>query len=86
MEVNYFPLVTISLTEDAIGQGVWHLLTHRPDKIIGAAAVSAYSSIQGAVPVLDYIQGSPVRSSIRPLSDVDRDRASSSTVSQQCLD
>ena len=33
-----------------VGQGVWYALTHRPDKIIGAAPVSGYSSIQGYVP------------------------------------
>ena len=32
------------------GQGVWYALAHKPDKIIGAAAVSAYSSIQAYVP------------------------------------
>lgn len=30
-----------------VGQGVWYALTHYPDKIIGGAPVSAYSSIQG---------------------------------------
>lgn len=34
------------------GQGVWYALTHRPDKIIAAAAVSGYSSIQGECPCL----------------------------------
>lgn len=29
------------------GQGTWYALTHRPEKIIGAAPVSGYSSIQG---------------------------------------
>ena len=32
------------------GQGVWHALTHFPGKIIGAAPVSGYSSIQSYVP------------------------------------
>ena len=32
------------------GQGAWYLLTHRPDKIIAAAVVSGYSSIQNYVP------------------------------------
>ncbi|KAK4963144.1 hypothetical protein LTR10_000772 [Elasticomyces elasticus] len=32
------------------GQGVWYALTHQPDKIIAAAALSAYSSIQNYVP------------------------------------
>ena len=30
-----------------LGQGTWYALSHRPDKIIAAAPVSAYSSIQG---------------------------------------
>lgn len=29
------------------GQGVWHLLSTRPDKIIGAAALSGYYSLPG---------------------------------------
>ncbi|KAI7218304.1 alpha/beta-hydrolase [Hortaea werneckii] len=32
------------------GQGTWYALTHRPDKIIAAAPVSGYSSIQNYVP------------------------------------
>ena len=32
------------------GQGVWYALTHRPDKIIAAAPLSGYSSIQNYVP------------------------------------
>ncbi|KAI7273497.1 alpha/beta-hydrolase [Hortaea werneckii] len=32
------------------GQGTWYALTHRPDKIIAAAPVSGYSSIQTYVP------------------------------------
>ncbi|RMY68398.1 hypothetical protein D0863_07157 [Hortaea werneckii] len=32
------------------GQGAWYALTHRPDKIIAAAPVSGYSSIQNYVP------------------------------------
>jgi len=33
------------------GQGVWYALTHRPDKILAAAPVSGYSSIQGGDPL-----------------------------------
>ena len=29
------------------GQGTWYALTHRPEKVIGAAPVSGYSSIEG---------------------------------------
>ncbi|KAH7089554.1 hypothetical protein FB567DRAFT_590365 [Paraphoma chrysanthemicola] len=32
------------------GQGTWYALTHRPDKIIAAAPVSGYASIQKYVP------------------------------------
>ena len=32
------------------GQGTWFALTHEPDKVKGAAPVSAYSSIQSYVP------------------------------------
>jgi predicted esterase len=32
------------------GQGVWYLLTHHPDKIIAAAPLSGYTSIQNYVP------------------------------------
>lgn len=31
---------------DILGQGTWYALTHRPDKVIAAAPVSGYSSIQ----------------------------------------
>jgi predicted esterase len=32
------------------GQGTWHILTHHPDKVIAAAPLSGYSSIQNYVP------------------------------------
>lgn len=32
------------------GQGTWYTLTHKPDRIIGAAPVSGYTSIQNYVP------------------------------------
>lgn len=32
------------------GQGTWHMLTHHPDKVIAAAPLSGYSSIQNYVP------------------------------------
>ncbi|KAI9831208.1 MAG: hypothetical protein M1819_005136 [Sarea resinae] len=32
------------------GQGTWHTLTHRPDNVIAAAPISAYSSIETYVP------------------------------------
>ncbi|MCJ1466655.1 hypothetical protein MMC07_005275 [Pseudocyphellaria aurata] len=52
------------------GQGTWYALTHHPDKILGGAPVSGYSSIQAYVPytfwrtsdprIHDLIQGSLV--------------------------
>lgn len=34
-------------SDSCLGQGAWYALTHAPDKIIGAAPISGYSSIQG---------------------------------------
>lgn len=41
------------------GQGVWYVLTHRPDKILGAAPVSGYSSIQAYVPYQFWHEADP---------------------------
>ena len=41
------------------GQGVWHALTHFPGKIIGAAPVSGYSSIQSYVPYHLWTESEP---------------------------
>ena len=49
------------------GQGTWYALTHRPDKIIGAAPVSGYSSIQNYVP---YDLWRPSDPSVRALLEV----------------
>ena len=41
------------------GQGTWYALANRPDNIIAAAAVSAYSSIQAYVPYTFWQEGEP---------------------------
>lgn len=46
------------------GQGVWYVLTHHPDKIIAAAAVSGYSSIQNYVPYVWWHTMDPHREAV----------------------
>ncbi|KAK5172574.1 uncharacterized protein LTR77_002694 [Saxophila tyrrhenica] len=46
------------------GQGVWHVLTHRPDKVIAAAALSGYSSIQNYVPYSFWHTSDPGREAV----------------------
>ncbi|KAF7195636.1 putative secreted protein [Pseudocercospora fuligena] len=46
------------------GQGVWHALTHWPDKVIAASPISGYSSIQNYVPYTFWQPSDPVRTSI----------------------
>lgn len=46
------------------GQGVWHILTHRPDKIIAAAALSAYSSIASYVPYTFWQSAEPANMAV----------------------
>lgn len=41
-----FDIAYRALTLD-LGQGALYILTHHPDKVLGAALVSAYTSIQG---------------------------------------
>ncbi|KAL9005709.1 MAG: hypothetical protein Q9188_001522 [Gyalolechia gomerana] len=41
------------------GQGTWYVLTHKPDKIVGAAPVSGYSSIQAYVPYHFWYEADP---------------------------
>ena len=43
------------------GQGAWYTLTHRPDKVIAAAVLSAYSSIQNYVPYTFWHTADPGR-------------------------
>lgn len=40
-------------------QGTWYALTHRPEKVIGAAPVSGYSSIEGYVPYQFWVEADP---------------------------
>lgn len=46
------------------GQGTWYLLTHRPDKIIAAAVVSGYSSIQNYVPYTFWHTAEPEKEAL----------------------
>lgn len=46
------------------GQGTWHILTHRPDKIIAAAPLSGYSSIQNYVPYSFWRMTDPRKAAI----------------------
>jgi predicted esterase len=46
------------------GQGTWHILTHRPDKMIAAAPLSGYSSIQNYVPYHFWHIADPRKSAI----------------------
>ena len=46
------------------GQGVFYALTHRPDKIIGAAALSHYSSIQNYVPYTFWRTADPGKTAV----------------------
>ncbi|KAK6399035.1 hypothetical protein LTR65_000593 [Meristemomyces frigidus] len=46
------------------GQGVWYALTHRPDKVIAAAPLSGYSSIQNYVPYTFWRAADPSRTAL----------------------
>ncbi|OAX79206.1 hypothetical protein ACJ72_06475 [Emergomyces africanus] len=46
------------------GQGAWFLLTHQPDKVIAAAPVSGYSSIETYVPFTMWHVGQAAISSV----------------------
>jgi pimeloyl-ACP methyl ester carboxylesterase len=46
------------------GQGTWHILTHRPDKVIAAAPLSGYSSIQNYVPYHFWHPADPRKTAI----------------------
>jgi dipeptidyl aminopeptidase/acylaminoacyl peptidase len=46
------------------GQGTWYALTHRPDKILAAAPVSGYASIQKYVPYELWQPADPGRTAI----------------------
>jgi acetyl esterase/lipase len=46
------------------GQGTWYALTHRPDKIVAAAPVSGYASIQRYVPYELWQPADPRRTAV----------------------
>lgn len=46
------------------GQGTWYALTHRPDKVLAAAPVSGYASIQKYVPYELWQPADPRRTAI----------------------
>ncbi|OJD10151.1 hypothetical protein AJ78_08720 [Emergomyces pasteurianus Ep9510] len=46
------------------GQGAWFLLTHQPDRVIAAAPVSGYSSIEAYVPFTMWHDGQAAISSV----------------------
>jgi dipeptidyl aminopeptidase/acylaminoacyl peptidase len=46
------------------GQGTWYALTHRPDKILAAAPVSGYASIQKYVPYELWQPADPGRTAV----------------------
>ncbi|KAK4990732.1 hypothetical protein LTR50_002268 [Elasticomyces elasticus] len=46
------------------GQGTWYALTHRPDKVLAAAPVSGYTSIQNYVPYNLWQSADPQRHAI----------------------
>ena len=46
------------------GQGAWYVLTHRPDKVIAAATLSGYSSIQNYVPYTFWHTSDPGKEAV----------------------
>ena len=46
------------------GQGTWYTLLHRPDKVIAAAVLSGYSSIQNYVPYTFWQPADPGRTAV----------------------
>lgn len=46
------------------GQGAWYALTHRPDKLLAAAVVSGYSSIQNYVPYTFWHTSEPQKEAL----------------------
>lgn len=46
------------------GQGTWYVLTHRPDKVLAAAPVSGYASIQKYVPYELWQPADPRRTAV----------------------
>jgi hypothetical protein len=46
----YYCAAERRLTYPSPGQGTWFLLSHQPDKVLAAAPVSGYSSIESTIP------------------------------------
>ena len=46
------------------GQGTWHFMGHHPDHILGAAAVSGYSSIEAYVPYSMWREAHPLLTAV----------------------
>lgn len=46
------------------GQGTWYFATHQPDKVLGAAAASPYSSIENYVPFVFWNEADPLQDAV----------------------
>ena len=46
------------------GQGTWHIMGHQPDHVLGAAAVSGYSSIEAYVPYSMWREAHPLLTAV----------------------
>ncbi|KIW57973.1 hypothetical protein PV05_02527 [Exophiala xenobiotica] len=46
------------------GQGTWYFASHQPDRVLGAAAASGYSSIENYVPYLYWNEADPLQSAV----------------------
>ncbi|KAK5252368.1 hypothetical protein LTR20_007767 [Exophiala xenobiotica] len=46
------------------GQGTWYFVSHQPDRVLGAAAASGYSSIENYVPYLYWNEADPLQSAV----------------------
>lgn len=46
------------------GQGTWFFASHQPDRVLGAAAASGYSSIENYVPYVLWNEADPLRAGI----------------------
>ncbi|KIW92854.1 uncharacterized protein Z519_06703 [Cladophialophora bantiana CBS 173.52] len=46
------------------GQGTWYFASHQPDRVLGAAVASGYSSIESYVPYVWWNEADPLRDAI----------------------
>ncbi|KIW79365.1 hypothetical protein Z517_05977 [Fonsecaea pedrosoi CBS 271.37] len=46
------------------GQGTWYFASHQPDRVIGAAVASGYSSIENYVPYVLWNEASPLQNAL----------------------